>query len=178
MLRNSIRLVLSLAILGLVLGACTRTVAPPPKVHIPSLTPPLSDAQVGERLVTRRGNQEWHYTVVSTGDLEVVVEVVTYTDGAPTGSVERYRWHRNNYGLPDSAVIRKLEPGRIEIDGERWDCWIVHVATSGRGQFFYWISAEVGVNGVLKIARNEGGAPDETHAITWVSDTLSGRSVR
>ena len=170
---------LGLVLVAAALGACSRDVAAPPKIHIASLTPPLSDAQVGEQLVTRRGDQEWHYTVVSAGDLEVVVELVTYMNGAPTGKIERFRWHRNNYGLPDNAIIRRLEPGRIEVGGERWDCWIVHVATNdGRGEYYYWISADVGVHGVLKIARSEGGAPDDAQAISWVSDTLSGRSSR
>ena len=64
------------------------------------------------------------------------------------------------------------------IEGERFDCWLVHVSTRSRGQFYYWVSDEVGVNGVLKIARSDGGAPDDTTAITWVSDSLSGRSLR
>jgi hypothetical protein len=173
------RLILpSLLAAALAAAGCGRDVAPPPAYTVPAFVPPLSDAAVGERLVNRRGVQEWHYTVVSAGSTDVVVEVVVYQGGAPQGRPQRYSWHRNGFGLPDNAVVNRIEPGRVEVGGETWDCHVLHVSSGGAGSFFYWVTDAVGAHGILKIAKADGGAPNDANAITWVSDSLSGKEAR
>ncbi len=175
--RSLVALVLTLAAAA-ACGGCRPRAAPPVPVKMAAFVPPLFDAQIGETLVTRRGTQEWHYTVVSAGDVEVVVEVVVYDGGVPQGrGPQRFAWHRNNFGLPDNAVVERVEPARVDVGGTTWDCWLVHVTTRTSGRYYYWISDDVGVNGILKIAQSEGGVPDEAYAITWQSDSLSGRSL-
>lgn len=176
MLRSALALLLVVTIAA----GCRPAAPPPPPAAPPVLVPPLSDAVTGEQLVTRRGDEEWQYTVVSAGNAEspsgdVVVEVVRYLSGAPQGRPVQFTWNRNGFGLQPGDVIRSLRPGRLDVGGRAWDCWIVMVQTAQRGEFAYWISPEVAVHGVLKIARAEGGDVEESGAITWARDSLSER---
>jgi hypothetical protein len=172
--------ILSLAIvaaLGTVasVAGCSKTAVAPEGVALPGLVPPLNDVAIGEQLVLRRGPAEWRYTVTEAGDTHVVVEVLKYLDGEPEGSPERFRWHRNGFGVPDDAIIRKIERGRIDAGDETWDCWVLHVYTRDRGRFYYWITDEAGVNGVVKIAKSSNEGVDDANALFWASDSLSGR---
>jgi len=157
------------ASIGTVLGlsGCTKSAVPPDRLSLPGLVPPLNDAQVGEELVLRRGSSEWRYSVTDAGDAFVVVEVLQYENGEPTAKPERYRWHRNGFGMPEDAVIRKIERGRLDSDGEAWDCWVLHVYTRERGRFYYWVSDEAAVHGVVKMAKVEEAGVDDANAIYW-----------
>ena len=154
---------------------CAPEAKAPGTLALPGFAPPLNDAQVGEELVLRRGEQEWRYTVVEAGDTNVRVQALTYENGEPTDRPKLIEWHRNGFGVPQDAVIRRIERGRVETGGRSWVCWILHVYTRDRGRYIYWISDQVAVHGILKMAKMGDQGVDEQNAIVWVSDTLSGK---
>jgi hypothetical protein len=84
-------------------------------------------------------------------------------EGEPSAP-ETFVWNRNGFGMPDGGIARAFERDRIEIGGRRYDCWRVAVY-SRIGQRFYWISEEIPVHGVLKVAGVVNGAADEAHAV-------------
>ncbi len=145
---------------------------PPPPAVAPRATfvPPLQDAQEGEQLILARGEQEWRYTIIGAADTTVEVELVRYSEGVPLDRPERFTWHRNSFGVPDDAVVRAIQPKVLHQDGQRWDCWLLHVYTRDRGVFYYWLSDDVSAQGWLKIAQAKDGKPDEAHALKRVGD--------
>ncbi len=158
------------------LSGCQKPAVPPARAALPAFEPPLNDAVVGEELVLKRGPTEWRYTVTEAGDVNVVVDVMRYEEGEPVGkSLERFRWHRNGFGVPDDAVVRKVERGRVDAGGQTWDCWILHVDTKDRGRFYYWITNEVAGHGIVKIAKDADEGVDDRHALRWAGDSASGR---
>jgi hypothetical protein len=163
---------LSLASVALLVG-CGNATQTPATLTLPGMSPPLNDATIGEELVLSRGATEWRYTVIEAGDTHVKVEVMRYVDGTPDGKPERFRWHRNGFGVPDDAVIRRIERGRIDAGGRAWSCWILHVFTRDRGNYYYWLSDEVGVHGIVKIAKSADEGIDDRHALYWTTDSLS-----
>lgn len=153
---------------GLGVGACNPgpAVAPPTAAPARSLVPPLHDAVVGEELRLRTGPTLWSYRVAHTSDDEVEVEFVSsWVGGSPPPGwaprSERLVWSRNGFGLADGFVVRRIDPDRIEVAGRWWDCWRLQ-CHSRQGLRFYWISDEVPVHGVLRIApdQNQDGVPD------------------
>jgi hypothetical protein len=131
------------------------------------LVPPLQDAQVGEMLRIEAGAGAEVYHVVGGDDFQVQVEVVQYQNGAPASSPTVLTWHRNGFSMPADAVIRAIDQDRIEVGGKTYDCWRLAVASRVR-QLYYWISDEIPVHGVLKVASIVKGETDEVHAAKLV----------
>lgn len=107
------------------------------------------------------------YHVVGGDEFQVQVEVVQYQNGAPVSSPTVHTWHRNSFSMPADAVIRAIDQDRIEVGGKMYDCWRLSVASRVR-QLYYWISDEIPVHGVLKVASSVKGEIDEVHAARLV----------
>lgn len=147
--------------------ACDDAPAPArPGPRVATLVPPLQDAVAGETLVLRRGTTVWRWRVDSTTDETVAVEFVE-TDDRPTGAATpapptlRRVWSRNGFGLMEGLVVREIQSDRIDVAGRAWDCWRLRCHARS-GVLFYWISDEVPVHGVLRIAPDldQNGLPD------------------
>ncbi len=136
-----------------------------------ALIPPLADVEVGEQVRLRRMKDEWVYTVVAVGDHTVQVERRKTVDGR-VGEPEVYTWDRKGFGVPEDCVILRLERTSLDVDGRSRPCWLAYISTKGE-HYYYWISEEVAVHGLLAIAKELKGRPDEAHAIRWVFDTKS-----
>jgi hypothetical protein len=164
------RFLAATALLLLVAVSCNPDPEPaPPKAPPPRrLIPPLWDAKVGEWLRVEEGPASLVYRVVNAGETWIDVETTPYRDGAPTGSPQKTRWTRNSFGLPDNeCVVRVFDPDRIEVKGKWYDCWRLLVSSATEQQM-YWISDEIPVHGLLRVAAVHKGVADETHALKLV----------
>lgn len=153
-------------LLGAVLAAAACGDDPVPVPVSPPtlrLIPPLQDAEVGEMLRLEAGATAEVYRVVGGDEYQVQVELVKYQDGAPVTSPSVLTWHRNSFSIPADAVIRAIDQDRIEVGGKTYDCWRLAVASRVR-QLYFWISDEIPVHGVLKVAAVVKGQADEAHA--------------
>jgi hypothetical protein len=154
------------AVVALTAASCGRDPPVAPQQAAPArLVPPLCDAQAGEWLRIESGRNAQLFRVVDAGDYYVDVETTTYQDEAPIGTPQRQRWPRNSFGLPqDECVIRAIDADRIEV-GDRWyDCWRIFVTSRSGQEKFLWISDEVPVHGLLKVAGIRKAVADEAHA--------------
>jgi hypothetical protein len=138
---------------------------PPPPPPVPTLVPPMHDAQVGEwaRIESGVDAQLFRIVGVSPDDHEIKVEMVQSHEGTPSGPPVTLTWHRNSWSLPADCVIRAIDRDRIEVAGKHYDCWRLTVFSHVRNMV-YWISDEVPVHGVLKIAVATDRGIDEMHA--------------
>jgi hypothetical protein len=137
---------------------------PPPPAPIPRFVPPLQDAQVGEWLRLAAGVDSELYRVVRAGDFDVDVEVISYHNDQPTGPPRIVTWHRNSFSVPPDAVIRSIDPDRIEEGGRWYQCW--RLSIYGRDvQRYYWITDEVPAHGLIKVANMGKSGPDEANAV-------------
>jgi hypothetical protein len=131
--------------------------APPPPAAVAVLVPPLRDAEVGEVLRMRRGDEEWTWRVVSATPDEVEVEYGR-SKGDAHAATERQRWNRNGFGVRPGYVITEYRRDRIEVAGREWTCWAVR-AHSPDDAIWYWITEELPVAGFLRAAPDERGRP-------------------
>jgi hypothetical protein len=138
--------------------ACRRDPPPPPPPAPAIFVPPLHDAQPGEELRLRRGNEEWVWHVASATHEEVEVDFRVMRDGVAVGPPEPMRWPRNGFGLPRGFVVREIRRDRIEVGGRSWECWLVRAQTENSGMW-YWVSEEAPVHGVLRMAVDDRGRP-------------------
>jgi len=126
-----------------------------------TLVVPLNDAVVGEEVRLRRGRSIWTWRVSHSTDDAVQVEFVETTEGGGPAGVspppaQSHVWPRNGFGLPEGLVVRRIDRDRIEVAGRWWDCWRLQ-CHSRAGTRFYWITDEVPVHGVLRIAPDLDG---------------------
>jgi hypothetical protein len=136
---------------------------PPP----PRLIPPLHDAKVGEWLRVEAGRDAQVFRVVDAGDYSVDVETTTYKEQAPVGVPHKTRWWRNSFGLPeDECVVRALDPDRIQVGDKWYECWRIYVTSRNGQERYVWVSEEIPVHGVLKVAAINKGVTDERNAVT------------
>jgi hypothetical protein len=135
----------------------------PPPPSVPSLVPPLCDAQVGEWERLEAGALAEVYRVVEASEETVTIESVRYSEGTPVGPPEPRVFGRNGFGLPQGYVVQRIDPDRIDVGGTMRDCWRI-AATSQTGARFWWISEAVPACGILKIAQSVRGQPDEPNA--------------
>jgi hypothetical protein len=154
---------------------CPRAPAgPPPAVAPAVLVPPLHDAAAGEELRLRRGTEDYVWRVVSTTDEEVEVESTVFRDGVVSQPPVRIRFDRNGWGIPRDPhhVIREIRRDHVEAGGRGWDCWMlrVHSRTSVR---YYWITDELPVHGVVRIAIDDRGKPVLPSAVDVVPDACA-----
>lgn len=157
---------LSAAILVLAGMLVSRTApeAPTP-VKLRSFVPPLADAEPPEMLRIRQGRREFRYAVMSSSVAEVEVEILEFVDGVPPANSEpqRFRWPRNGFGLQEGDVLLELAPVTIPLHGRIWNCWQARVQRTS-GVFHYWYTDELPVHGLLKLARDKDGVPDDESA--------------
>ena len=139
-------------------GGCRKEVPPPPPPPPAILIPPLHDAVVGEELRLRRGTEDWVWRVASATDNELGIDFFVYRDGAPTGPPEALRWPRNGFGMPPDFVIREISRDRVVVADRSWDCWRVR-AFARDGARWYWITDELPVHGVIRMALDDRGRP-------------------
>lgn len=137
--------------------------APPaPPLQLPALVPPLRDAAPGEELVLRVGDTSFRWRLVRDLGHEVEVEYARYERDAPVAAPSRHVWHRNGFGLQPEWVIQSFVRERITVAGRPFDCWRLHVRSQKETRW-YWISDEVPVHGIVRLAVDRGkGVPDET----------------
>jgi len=181
---SSILAAVSLAALAtsaaLLAASCRKE--PPPvaaPAATPRLIPPLHDATVGEWLRIETDRDALMYRVVDAGDYWVDVETLTYRDQAQVGAPLKQRWWRNSFGLPeDECVIRAIDSDRIQI-GDKWfDCWRLFVTSRSGQEKYFWISDQVAVHGLLKVASLRKGIVDEAHAAKLAEWGVSGNDER
>jgi hypothetical protein len=142
---------------------------PPPAPAI--FVPPLFDAEPGEELRLRRGNEDWIWRIVSATDTELQVDYRIVRAGEPAGPVKPMTWPRNNLGLPEGFVVFDMRRDRIEAAGRTWECWLVR-AKAEEGVRCYWITEELPVHGVIRIAREERGRPVQATQADVVLEAL------
>jgi len=154
-----------LAVCGIVVTTtCGQPAPPAPPPPLPRFVPPLHDAQVGEWLRLSAGVDSEVYRVVRAGDFDVDVEIVKYHNDQPAGPPLVVTWHRNSFSVPPDAVIRSIDPDRLEIEGRWYDCW--RLSIYGRQlQRYYWITDEVPAHGLIKVANMGKSGPDEANAV-------------
>lgn len=153
------RLAAGLAPASLVLASltgCPAAPPPAPPMAPARFVPPLVDAEPGEELRLRRGDEDWIWRVASTSEVEVLVEFRKVRGGEPTEPARSLSMHRNNLGLPEGFMVLEMRRDRIEAAGRSWDCWRVR-ARAGDSVRSYWISEELPVHGVIRIAVEERG---------------------
>jgi len=141
---------------------------------------PLNDAVVGEEVRLHRGPIVSRWRVAHTTDEEVQVEFVETFEGTPPAGfvpspASTFVWRRSGFGVPDGFVVRRADPDRIDVGGRSFDCWRL-MCHSRAGVRFYWISAEIPVHGVIRIAPDlDGdGAPDAAHQADLLWDSKQG----
>ena len=177
-MRAARRILPSLAVpaaLAIGTAGCPARPAAPPPLAAAVLVPPLHDAEPGEELRMRRGNEEWTWRVTSTTDTEVEADFTVRRDGEPVGPPKSQRWTRNGFGIPDEFVIREARRDRIEVGGRTWDCWMLRVH-SRTGIRYYWISDALPAHGVLRIAVEDRGRPVLATAADAVPEACVGGS--
>jgi hypothetical protein len=175
MTRRARRTTLLLAALGVVAVATTGCPqAPPPVAPLAPalLIPPLQDAEAGEELRLRRGNEDWIWRVASTTETEVLVDFRIVRGGVPAGPVKQTSWPRNGFGLPPGFVVSEIRRDRIEAAGRTWDCWWLR-ARSAEGGRSYWITDELPAHGVIRMAVEEKGRPVPATAADVVPEACS-----
>ncbi|MCE9636541.1 MAG: hypothetical protein K8T90_12625 [Planctomycetes bacterium] len=154
------------------LASCRHDVEPPPPPAPAILVPPLHDAVAGEELRLRRGNEDWIWRIASVSDTELEVEFRRMQGGAPLGQTDILRWPRNQFGIKDDYVVHECRRDRIEAAGRTWDCWLVR-AGSKTEAIWYWVTDELPVHGVIRMAKDERGKPLMGSAATVVPDACS-----
>jgi hypothetical protein len=177
----TLRLAWAVAAAGLVAGvlvaaivASGRPQAAPEAPRPMRLSPPLRDAEVGESLSLRSPAGDVQvYRVVDSTDRDVTVEVLTYQGDVPLAAPMKQKWSRNAFGVTDQiGVVRAIDPDRIEVQGRSWPCWRITIFGREDVRLFWWITDELPVHGLLKIARIlKDGQPDEETAATLVASS-------
>jgi hypothetical protein len=143
-------------------GAIERSksgLADPPAGGMLSFQPPLHDADEGEVLVLAQGGVEYQYRVVKSSQQSVDVEVRKL--GA--GESRTVQWDRNLFGLEEGSVLESLEGDEIGVGGVTYPCVRMIVLKDGKRRA-YWISGQIAVHGVLRVAPIVDGEPDLTKA--------------
>lgn len=162
--------------LAISLTSCREEAEPPPPLAPAILVPPLHDAVAGEELRLRRGAgpgaEDWIWRIASVSDTEVEVEFRRMQGGAPLGPPENMRWPRNQFGVKDDYVVHECRRDRIEAGGRTWDCWLVR-AGSRTEALWYWITDELPVHGVIRMAKDDRGKPVLGSAATVVPEASS-----
>lgn len=154
-----------LLVLALALTGCPDPPAPaaPVAPPLPTLVPPLNDAQVGEWVRIGVGKASEVVKVVDASDFQVKVQIIRYVDDEPQSPVFEV-WPRNSFGVPADGVIRAIDRDWIDVTGKRYECW--RLAVYGRQrQMVYWVSEEIPVHGILKVAALNKGEIDDVNAM-------------